>query len=175
MCESCWAWIMQEDCVLPTKHINISLVCLKECLWFTAVKSFRRRERKVNAEWEKKEMISIIDSVSCAAVSWQVSWKPLSLSAGVIVLWFFMFRWSGAMTVTNREGLCHHRSPLLLGFQCLLRGSDELLNRRGGKVPDWRRRGGRDCCCTLRLHHVSHLYCQKSDCNVRSSSFQHLQ
>lgn len=41
-----------------------------------------------------------------------------------------MLRWSGAMTVTNREGLCRHRSPLLLGFQCLLRGSDELLKCR---------------------------------------------
>lgn len=83
--ESCWAWIMQEDCVLPTKHINIFLVCFRECVWFAAVKSFRQSERKGNAEWEKREMTSIINSLSCAAVWWQVSWKPLSLSAGVML------------------------------------------------------------------------------------------
>lgn len=156
-CESCWAWIMQEDCVLPTKHINIFLVCFRECVRFTAVKSFRLRvKEKGNAEWEKRKGFPLKTPCHAQLCSGRYHGNhALSLSAGVIVLWFLC---SGQEAPWLREVLSHRQWRICaaiallscwgFGFQCLLRGSDELLKSREERSQT---EGGEDvtaaACC----------------------------
>lgn len=124
---------MRMVCFQP--NTNISLVCFRECVWFTAVKPLRLRvkERKMQNERKGKWFPSKTPCHVQLCSGWYHGNHALSPCAG------------------RRHDFCAVIAFLPcwgFGFQCLLRGSDELLKSREERSQT---EGGEDvtaaACC----------------------------
>lgn len=117
---------MQDDCALPTKHMNILLVCLSECVSLTAVKSSRPRLKEREMQNERKVMISIKNSLACAAVWRHGSWKRHAFGA--------LTARSAQPSVTESDGFVPSPLPSEAGGLCISVCCE--VQTRYSKLPD---------------------------------------